>query len=33
MFRRYLITNVKFSVMVARALVLRGLGSAPRSSG
>jgi len=33
MFRRYLVTNAQFSAMVARALILRLLGSAPRSSG
>jgi N-acetylglucosaminyldiphosphoundecaprenol N-acetyl-beta-D-mannosaminyltransferase len=27
MFRRYLVTNTRFSVMVLRALVLRALGS------
>ena len=33
MFRRYLVTNARFSVLVARALVLRGLGSRRGSSG
>jgi N-acetylglucosaminyldiphosphoundecaprenol N-acetyl-beta-D-mannosaminyltransferase len=33
MLRRYLVTNARFSMMVAQALVMRVLGSALRSSG
>jgi N-acetylglucosaminyldiphosphoundecaprenol N-acetyl-beta-D-mannosaminyltransferase len=33
MFRRYLVTNTRLSVLVAHALILRMLGSTPRSSG